>query len=239
MCNNNNNTPNKLFHFDSSNQLFSDLYNDVYFSSSGAEAESEHVFIDGNNLKERFSASRYFTIAEVGFGTGLNLLKTIKEWEKFFIVGKKLTYFAFEAHPLPPSILVQAHNEWPTLKDFSKLLINSYTTTPTESIIYELDKFNVTLKLIVGDINKSINQITTQIDCWFLDGFSPAKNPQMWSDLLFHGMKQLSKPGSTTFATYSCAKAVREGLIKNSFKVSKIPGFGNKKHMLRGMLSKN
>ena len=234
----NNNTTNKVFHFDSNNQLYSDLYNDVYFSNSGAEAESEHVFIDGNNLKERFSTSEYFTIAEAGFGTGLNFLKTIQEWVKHFSNEKKLTYIGFEAHPLPISTLVQAHNAWPALKDFSKLFINSYTDTTTNSTIYKLNKFNITLQLIIGDINKNIDKISNQIDCWFLDGFSPAKNPQMWSDSLFSGMKKNSKPGITTFATYSCAKAVREGLSNNNFKVSKVPGFGKKKHMLTGTLDK-
>ncbi len=232
MPSNNKDTP--KYSFDSEKRLYSNIYDDIYFSISGAEEESEHVFINGNNLKERFASQNNFIIAEAGFGTGLNFLMSMKEWAKHFSDEKALTYIGFESTPLTPEVLSDSHAAWTDLLKYSKLLLNIYQTTPLTSTTLYIPNFNITLILFIGDINTEIRGISRDIDAWFLDGFSPAKNPDMWSKELFASMARKSKQGETTLATYSCARAVREGLAASGFKVQKNAGFGMKRYMLTG-----
>ncbi len=222
-------------YFNTSSQLYSRIYEDIYFSISGAEAESEHVFINGNRLPQRFCSARDFTIAEAGFGTGLNFLKTLQRWLKSAPSSAKLTYIAFELYPLENDILRQAQRSWSELKELSEIFLHSYPKVPTTGCTLNFPELRTTLQLFVGDINNEITKVNSRIDAWFLDGFAPSKNPEMWTDELFSNMQRLSCSGTTTCATYSCARIVREGLKKHNFTVLKTPGFGNKKYMLQGI----
>ena len=221
-------------YFNSDSQLYSHDFADIYFSASGAQEEAEHVFIAGSNLKERFRAGGRFVIAEAGFGTGLNFLQTMAEWVQHFAPSRELVYIGFELFPLSPALLEQVYRLWPDLGEYSRYFLQMCNEDYAESgMECWLERYNVRLVLHIGDINTEIENLGELVDAWFLDGFSPAKNPQMWSERVFQGMRRFSKKGST-FATYSCARAVREGLQMCGFDVRKIPGFGRKKHMLCG-----
>ncbi len=224
-------------YFNSAKQLCSSRYNDTYATTAGAEAESEHVFIHGNNLPGRFKEAQTFTIAELGFGTGLNLLKTLQFWSNESAPESRLEYIGFEALPLPPALLQQVHQNYPDLKPYSDLFFKEYTATPQSDIELQLNSCNTSIRLIIGDVNARIPQLRQQVDAWYLDGFAPAKNPQMWSTIIFNSMATCSIPQITTCATYSCARAVREGLSQVGFTVDKTPGFGKKRYMLRGQFS--
>ncbi len=228
------NTPDRSIYFNTSSQLYSNVFDDIYFSTSGAEAESEHVFINGNQLPQRFCNTQNFTIAEAGFGTGLNFLKTLQSWLKNSPNTAKLTYIAFELYPLESGILRQAQHSWSALKEFADIFLGIYPQLPTAGFTLDFPELRTSLQLYIGDINEQIATVNSMVDAWFLDGFAPSKNPEMWTDRLFSNMQRLSHSGSTTFATYSCARMVRNGLENHNFTIFKSPGFGNKKYMLQG-----
>ena len=224
--------------FTAAGQLYSSDFADIYFSVSGAEEEAEHVFIAGNNLKERFAGAERFVIAEAGFGTGLNFLKTMAEWAVRYTPGRELIYIGFEMFPLPVKLLREVYRYWPDLQEYTEYFLQVYAQGHNVmglKLDCLLAKYNIRLLLYSGDINVAIESLSEPVDAWFLDGFAPAKNPQMWSNKVFESMRRWSNQGST-FATYSCARVVREGLKSYGFEVQKIPGFGKKKYMLAGTL---
>lgn len=223
-------------------------FGDVYFSKVGGLAETEHVFINGNNLKARFAEapSGIFTIAETGFGTGLNFLLTAHLWLQLAAPERTLHFFSSECFPLSRDDLCRAHNSWPELAAVSATLQAHYP--PLVAGIHSLSMFDgrVVLHLLLGD-NSAVYQRLVEprkpdeaacgsVDAWFLDGFAPAKNPQMWTPELFRAIAQLSHDG-TTLATFTAAGAVRRGLTEVGFAVQKVAGFGRKREMVQAVFS--
>lgn len=216
--------------FDEEGKLVSAKFNDFYFSPQGGLDESRHVFVCGNHLHERFREGGNFTILEAGFGTGLNFLATLEAWHANASSDQQLIYHSIELYPLPAPTMQKIHQHWPELAPFSSALLKQYS--PDHSQTIELAEYNVTLILHFGDISQTLPKIEDKIDAWYLDGFAPDRNPQMWSEQVFANIKRLSKE-SATIATYSCARAVRENLSNIGFTPEKTPGFGNKRHMLQ------
>lgn len=231
---------------------FSTQFDDIYFSPHAAIDESCHVFIKPNHLPERWAAlptqQQHFTIAETGFGTGLNFLIAADLWLNSSASGgnrqRTLHYISVEKHPLAKSDIERIVEHWPQFKHLTKPLLQQYP--PAIGGMHRLKIHpQVTLTLLYGDaehILKSlchtdhpscIHQQPARVDTWFLDGFAPAKNPAMWSDDLFSTMQTLSH-ASSTFSTFTAAGIVRRGLQQVGFTVKKIAGFGNKREMLCG-----
>lgn len=219
-------------------QPYSADYDDVYFSSDNGLAESKYVFIEGNQLTARWQSNvtqSDFTIIETGFGTGLNFCVAAQAWQNAGKQGK-LHFLSIEKHPLSADAIQQALSIWPSLATISKALhaqyktltLNQKTNNATLSILP-----NVELTLYFGDVIAQLSQIKTKADAWFLDGFSPAKNPAMWQPAVFDAMASLSTKG-TTVATFTSAGAVRRGLINAGFNMQKRTGFGKKREMLIG-----
>ncbi len=219
-------------------QPYSAEYDDVYFSSDNGLAESEYVFIQGNQLHTRWQsnpAQSGFTIIETGFGTGLNFCCAAQAWLNAENHGK-LHFVSIDKHPLPAHAIQQALSTWPTLVNISEALNTEYKTLAPDQIINSvtLPIFpNIDLTLYFGDVVAQLARITTKADAWFLDGFAPAKNPAMWQPAVFTAMANLSKPGSTV-ATFTSAGAVRRGLLNAGFDMQKRSGFGKKREMLIG-----
>ncbi len=224
-------------------QPFSAQFNDVYFSSDNGLAETHYVFITQNQLIERFKTlqSSQFTIAETGFGTGLNFLSTWQIWQLYAPQSAALHFISCEKYPITPQDLAIAHAQWPELVDFSKKLINQYQKINTNIKEITLYIDNIKLTLLLDDANIALSQLNTsdiKVDAWFLDGFAPSKNPDMWTGNLFSQMAKLAH-GSTTFSTFTSASAVRRGLQQVGFVVNKLPGFGKKREMLAGQFNEH
>lgn len=210
-------------------------FGDIYFSVAGGDAETRHVFLDGNDLEARFLAlapDQSFTIAETGFGTGLNWLCTQDLWER---CGRKgwLHVASIEKHPLTATDLQQAQAAWPVYTRHATLLQRHYPALVPGFHRLVFPELRSTLTLVFADVEAALPHLHASVDAWFLDGFAPSRNPGMWQESLYTGMARLSHCG-TTFATFTAAGSVRRGLQQAGFSVIKTAGHGKKREMLRG-----
>lgn len=231
---------------------YSARFNDIYFSKESGIAESYHNFIQHNQLEQRFcdlNSSQHFTIAETGFGSGLNFMLACKLWLEKTQAPKTLTFISAEKHPLTHRDLEKAHRLWPQLKPYSRALQAAYPPLIQGLHYRELFKGRIRLLLGFDEVKEVLKQVSFNpvgysqytlklsprqaVDAWFLDGFAPDKNPDMWQSEIFQRMAELSRPGSS-FATFSCAGLVRRGLQQAGFKVIKGKGFGRKREMCFG-----
>ena len=212
--------------------LRADSYDDVYFSVEGGLAESRHVFLGGNDLPFRFQNISQFTIAETGFGTGLNLLAIMAEMEKF--PSLKLDYISFEACPLRLEDLERAHTPFGEVASHAEVLRAALPPRWHGTHIVPLLDGRLRLHLLYGQAEDMLAMMDFRADAWFLDGFSPAKNAAMWNkDTLGH-VGRLTRMGGT-ISTFTVAGHVRDTLQGAGFIIEKCPGFGRKRHMLTGI----
>lgn len=209
-------------------------FDDIYFSGDGP-AEASHVFIDGNDLPNRFQQATQFRIGELGFGTGLNFLLTQHLWNTTKKPkGAQLDFYSVEKFPLTADDLERAHEAWP---GFAKLAAGLRQKLPAKNPgWHQIDiAVDIRLHLFYGEAGDGLREMDDEINAWFLDGFSPAKNPDMWTPALFEKMFRCSS-ASATLATFTVAGAVRRGLTSAGFSVAKQEGFGRKRHMLTGRM---
>lgn len=230
-------------HYNEQGTPVSDLFDDVYFSNESGLEETQYVFLQQNGLPQRFfnHQRRYFHIIETGFGTGLNFLLA---WQNFRVAQKeapsvcceRLYFSTFEKYPLKKQDLAKALESWPLLAELAALLLSQYPEPVAGCHRLQFDEGRVTLDLWLGDVHDSMPQLSAQnsADAWFLDGFAPSKNPQMWQPELFSQMARLSQTG-TTVATFTSAGLVRRGLADVGFAVKKVKGYGRKREMCIGI----
>lgn len=224
---------------------FSTQYGDVYFSRSGGLAETAHVFLDGNNLKQRWleldqlGFPGVFTITELGFGTGLNFLSCWRLWQQTGCKNLRLHFISCEKHPMSHDAMTRALQQWPELEHVSADLLAQY---PDHTPGYHRlrftnktnDQHNVVLDLYYGDALTMLRQQSnpfSRSDAWFLDGFSPALNPELWSEELLQTITSRCNSGST-LSSYSVTGRVVRTLKSLGFVVEKQKGFGSKRQML-------
>ena len=223
------------------------LFDDKYFCEENGLLESQYIFCGGNQLKERWQnlpvdAEGTFTIAEAGFGTGLNFLCAWRLWRQCSPVNRTLHYISIDQYPLSIDDLSIALKLWPELNSDSQQLIEQYPSAFSPYHDLYFDERNVRLTLVFDHIIDAFDAMNNErvsfqpIDAWFLDGFAPSKNPQMWSEDVFVCMAQLSRPG-TTLSTFTVAGKVRRGLNNQGFSISKVKGFGRKRQMLQGVFT--
>ncbi|CNK24284.1 5-methylaminomethyl-2-thiouridine methyltransferase [Yersinia mollaretii] len=224
----------------------SEQFGDIYFSNEDGLEETHHVFLKGNGFPARFEQhSRDNCIfAETGFGTGLNFLTLWRDFAQFKQQNpcaklQRLHYISFEKYPLQSADLAAAHERWPELAAFAESLRAQWPLPLAGCHRIVLAEGAITLDLWFGDVNTLLPQLDAslnhQVDAWFLDGFAPAKNPDMWNDTLFSAMARMARPGGT-FSTFTAAGFVRRGLQQAGFEVAKVKGFGQKREMLTGTL---
>ncbi|MBI3441303.1 MAG: FAD-dependent 5-carboxymethylaminomethyl-2-thiouridine(34) oxidoreductase MnmC [Proteobacteria bacterium] len=182
-------------------------FDDIYFQPGQGPEESHYVFLKKNRLAERFQALQddNFRIAELGFGSGLNFLLTAQLWRKTAPSSARLVYVSIEKHPVSSADLKKLYSCWPEFQEHAALLLDR-------------------------DVSDLLPELTGHFDAWYLDGFSPAKNPAMWEEKLFPLLASRTKPGGT-LSTFSSAGFVRRGLQQAGFIVEKITGFGAKRDM--------
>ena len=212
---------------------FAPNFDDVYFSSENGLAETQHVFLRGNGLPQAWSKRKDFTIVETGFGTGLNFLAAWKAWRETQPKTNKLHYYSIEAFPLNGQQISNSLKRFVELNDYLDDFCSFYDSPVSNFKTLSFDEGRVNLSIFMEDINIVLPKLDIRADAWFLDGFSPSKNPSMWMPLLFDEMKRLSRKG-TSFATFTSASMVQRGLKEAGFKIKKSPGYGRKREMLKG-----
>ena len=221
-------------------QPVSRRFGDVYFSRSGGLGETRHVFLAGNRLPERFAAlagGSVFVIGETGFGTGLNFLCAWQLFRRSAPPGARLHFVSTELYPLSVEELDAALRLWPELDGEREHLTRQYRLPPPGWHRFAFDGGRVHLTLLVGDARQTLNALHGRADAWFLDGFSPARNPELWEPALLRSVAAHSRAGATA-ATYSCAGGVRRALAAAGFHAWKAPGFGAKREMLCAQLER-
>lgn len=223
-------------HWDEQGQPLSSQFDDVYFSKASGLAESQHVFLKHNQLPARFANltdGQTFVIGETGFGTGLNFLSAWQCFNQHAHANARLHFISVEKYPLQHSDLRQALELWPELSELREQLVQQYRAIHEGFQHIQLDSGRISLTLLIGDALEMLQQVDGEIDAWFLDGFAPSKNPEMWNEQVF---AQLARPAKsdTTLATFTSAGFVRRGLIAAGFAMQRVPGFGHKREMLAG-----
>ncbi len=223
-------------------------FGDVYFSRAGGLDETRYVFLQQNHLDERWrgldaAQPGCFCIGETGFGTGLNFLAAWQLWQQVAPASWRLHVVSVEKHPVQREQLQRALELWPELKALGEQLLANYPPALPGQHRLQLEGGRVTLDLLFGDASDGLASLLdtshplhaqhcgAKIDAWFLDGFAPASNPEMWRPELFRCMALLSHAG-TTAATFTAAGIVKRGLRDHGFSIAKVPGWGRKRDML-------
>jgi tRNA 5-methylaminomethyl-2-thiouridine biosynthesis bifunctional protein len=217
-------------------------YEDVYYSEGLALEESTHVFLEANKLAERWQKieSEDFTIAELGFGAGINFLNCCRLWCNTAPETSRLHYLASELHPFQSDDLKRLLKLFPELDKFSPALLDNMPALcpGIHQREFSFGKYRVTLNLLYGDAREQLRRIMQKngfrVDCWFLDGFSPAKNPELWQKDLCQTVAALSKT-DCSLSTYSAAATIKHALHESRFTVQRVKGFGRKRHMLKAV----
>lgn len=222
--------------WDDQGRPHSRIFDDVYFSDKSGLEETRYVFLEQNRLQERFAAlpvGGRLVIGETGFGTGLNFLCAWQLFEQHAVAGARLHFVSVEKYPLSHTDLQRALLLWPELQPFAEQLLAQYIAIHQGFQRLVLDNGRVTLTLLIGDALEQLPQLDAQIDAWFLDGFAPAKNPEMWTAELFAELARLAAPGST-ISTFTSTGWVRRLINAAGFKMKRTPGIGHKWEILRG-----
>ena len=213
-------------------------FDDGYTASGDGLAESRHVFLQGNDLAARFEDCKRFTVGELGFGTGLNLAATWRLWAQCAPSGAVLSYVTCEAEPLLPADVLRALGRWSEFAEFAQDIARACQHLTPGFNLRVLAGGRLRLLILVGDAAEQLAQLHARIDAWFLDGFSPAHNPAMWSPAVCQQLARLSGTGAT-LATFTAAGWVRRNLAAAGFEVGKVPGFGRKRDMSVGHLARS
>lgn len=225
-------------HWDDQGQPLSSTHDDVYFSRESGLEETRYVFLQHNALPERFAALRAgdcLVVGETGFGTGLNFLCCWALFEQQAVAGARLHFISVEKFPLQPDDLRKALALWPQLERYSNPLLQAYQVIQPGMQTLLLADGRVQLTVLIGEASEQLAQLDGQVNAWFLDGFAPSKNPDMWSEALFSQLARLSAPDAT-LATFTSAGFVRRGLQAAGFAMQRSKGFGHKREMLSGTL---
>jgi len=222
--------------WDEQGQPLSSQFADVYFSNENALAETRYVFLANNQLPERFAAltaNQQLVIGETGFGTGLNFLCAWQLFEQHATATARLHFVSVEKYPLNCADMQRALALWPELAPYAEQLLAQYVALHPGFQRLVFAGGRIVLTLLIGDARELFGQLDAQVDAWFLDGFAPAKNPDMWTPELFAELARLSH-ASTTLGTFTSTGYVRRRLNDAGFKMKRVPGLGKKWEVLKG-----
>ncbi|HLZ75284.1 tRNA (5-methylaminomethyl-2-thiouridine)(34)-methyltransferase MnmD [Phenylobacterium sp.] len=211
------------------------LYDDVYFSAEDGLAEARAVFLQGCGLPDAWAARDRFTVAELGFGTSLNVLALIELWSRTRPPGGRLHIFSVEAHPITADEARRALTGWPELSVLAARLTAQWPGQAKGPHRIEFPDLGVILDVAVGEVEDALAGWSGRADAWFLDGFAPARNPAMWRDEVLSLVAARSHAGAVA-ATFTVAGQVRRGLAAAGFEVARAPGFGRKRERLTARL---
>jgi tRNA 5-methylaminomethyl-2-thiouridine biosynthesis bifunctional protein len=210
-------------------------FGDVYFSAEDGLAETRAVFLQGCGLPDAWAGRRRFVVAELGFGTGLNIAALLRLWRDTRPADGQLYIFSTEAFPIAADEAARALSRWPELAEVVGLLTSRWPGRAQGRHRVDLPELSATLDLAVMDVIPALDGWLGRADAWFLDGFAPSANPQMWSEEVLGLVAARSAPGARA-ATFTVAGQVRRGLAAQGFAVEKRPGFGRKRERLEARL---
>jgi len=219
--------------FDASGTPFSEKFGDVYHSAESGPDQARHVFLHGNDLPHRWAGTRAFTIVETGFGLGLNFMATCAAWRSDPARSERLHFVSVERHPFVREDLAALHARYPEFNHQSAEICAAWP--PATAGMHRLHWCDgrITLTLIFADVIEALRDLRLGADAFYLDGFAPDRNPDMWSPAVMKGLARLARPGAT-LATYTTARVVRDALAAAGFAVDKSIGYGRKREMLAG-----
>lgn len=215
---------------------FSPLYDDIYHSAVGGLEQADHVFLRGNALPERWQGRRVFTVLETGFGMGINFLTTWAAWRADPSHCERLHFVSTEKHPFALADLRRAYAATiadPSIAALADTLASEWPMLVPGTHRLEFEDGRVVLTLVFGDAEQSLPNLRLRADAFYLDGFSPAKNPELWTLAIFKSLARLADEGAT-FATYTSAGDIKRALTQCGFEYRKVEGFGWKRAMLVG-----
>ena len=216
------------------NTPFSTTFDDIYFNPTQGRAESDYVFLQHNDLTARFAHVQQFVIGELGFGTGLNFLHTAQQFLKLAPPEAQLDFMSIEAYPLSKEAIQQALYCYPGISTLCNELISQYPPALPGFHRLILGNGRIRLTLLFGQVESMLPQWVGRVDAWYLDGFAPNKNPDMWSLTVMQQLARLSHH-ETSFSTFTAARLVQNNLTTAGFSVQKTKGFGRKREMLFGI----
>jgi len=231
------NQENDPIHWKEGNIPHSKQFQDIYFSCQDGLAESRYHFLRGIGAPDIWQNRESFSIGETGFGFGLNFIMTLKAWKETAAPDAKLHYIATEKYPISRDHIIRALRNWPELDTELQALWQVYPDQPDKSQTLELCDGRVRLSLLIGDSLNMLQDLNMKVDAWYLDGFSPRTNPDMWTNILFRNIARLSVTGAR-LGTFTAVGSVRRGLEASGFKIKKQKGFGKKRDCLRGTFKK-
>ncbi|WP_374576514.1 tRNA (5-methylaminomethyl-2-thiouridine)(34)-methyltransferase MnmD [Phenylobacterium sp.] len=211
------------------------VFGDIYFSPEDGLGESRAVFLDGCGLPAAWAGRRQYVVGELGFGAGLNILALMDLWRREGPPDGRLSVFSIEAYPVEAADMLRAVARWPEIADLAQMLAQRWPGRARGFHRVEFPELRVVLDLAVMPVEAALEAWGGRADAWFLDGFSPALNPQMWSPEVMAKVAARSAPGARA-ATFTVAGAVRRGLQVAGFEVEKRPGFGRKRERLAAWL---
>ena len=225
--------PDDILDWDDHDQPRSRRYGDLYYSRDDGLAESRAVFLAGCDLPKAWENRPAFCVAELGFGTGLNVVALLDLWQKARPPGGHLHIFSVEAHPIRAVDAALALRRWPELGAITDMLVARWPGQARGFHRIDLPEFHATLDLAIMEAAHALTAWSGAADAWFLDGFAPALNPAMWRPEVLDLVAQRSAPDARV-ASYTIAGAVRRGLADAGFVVDRRPGFGRKRERLEG-----
>lgn len=211
---------------------YSRQFGDHFYCRSDGRLECGHVFLAGNDLPRRWETSETFRIGELGFGTGLNFCETWRQWKLVRRPGAGLHFISFELYPMRAEELDRALSHWREINAERQALAAAWPDEPSGRVEIALDK-QTRLTVIVGPALDGVTSELPGFDAWFLDGFAPSRNADMWSPQLMQAIHDRTVPGGS-FATYAAAGFVRRNLQSAGYEVERHPGFAGKREMLCG-----
>ncbi|SMD02910.1 tRNA U34 5-methylaminomethyl-2-thiouridine-forming methyltransferase MnmC [Rhizobium sp. RU36D] len=211
---------------------YSTAFGDHFYCRTDGRLECDHVFLGGNGLPQRWTRDGAFQIGELGFGTGLNLCETWRQWKESRTPLGFLSFTSFELYPMTAQELDRALIRFPQIDAEREALVALWPDQPKGTIALDLDA-QTRLTVVCGPALTGIRAQDTTFDAWFLDGFAPARNPDMWSLELMQALHAKTSPDGT-FATYAAAGFVRRNLTASGFQVERRKGFAGKREMLCG-----
>ncbi|MEZ2130436.1 MULTISPECIES: tRNA (5-methylaminomethyl-2-thiouridine)(34)-methyltransferase MnmD [unclassified Sinorhizobium] len=212
---------------------YSSAFGDHFYCQTDGRLECGHVFLAGNGLPDRWKGRQSFLIGELGFGTGLNFCETWRQWKERREPGAELRFTSFELYPMRATEIDRALSHWPEIDAERTTLVSAWPDRPQGTVTLQLDA-QTTLRVVCGPALDGVQAATDRFDAWYLDGFAPSRNGDMWSEELMRLVcAKTVQDGS--FATYAAAGFVRRNLIAAGFDVERRKGFASKREMLCGI----
>ena len=212
---------------------YSTAFGDHFYCQTDGRLECGHVFLAGNGLPARWQPARNFLIGELGFGTGLNFCETWRQWQQQATPGTELHFMSFELYPMRAEEIDRALSHWPEIDSERQALVAAWPSDPQGVVSLRLDA-HTRLSVVCGPALEGVRGAQQGFDAWYLDGFAPSRNADMWSPELMSELYGKTAPNGT-FATYAAAGFVRRNLQAAGFIVERRQGFAGKREMLCGV----